>query len=61
MKAPPKEGPCFNCGAKCDEDCWCFGCRTFCCTKCERADGTGKAGERGHMPADHLGPNVEKN
>lgn len=36
-KTTAHKGPCFQCGAPCTDDNFCFGCKAFICDGCDKA------------------------
>ena len=48
------ESVCFLCGAECDEDAWCFGCRHLIC------DAHLESPLGGHDPKEHDGGDDEE-
>ena len=49
-EAGEKRIVCFNCGADCTSDDFCFGCKTYTCDDC----GIGSPMGFGHSPEEHL-------
>ena len=46
----PESGKCFECGADCSQEHYCFGCKEFVCEECSVNDSLMGS----HIPEDHL-------
>ena len=50
MSEPPRSGKCFECGADCSSDYYCYGCGEFVCAGCSLNDSLTSC----HDQSEHL-------
>ena len=48
------DGECFNCGKRCSQDFYCYGCNEYVCDDCGTGYSLASAKGSGHDPEDHL-------